>query len=170
MASTICRPSAVNFLRSRCCSNALTVTAKGIGFDFARCWHTATLCRPGRRERTVSITWFRGLGVQPKHIEAGYRNNRAIRLVLEFRLLGLTGSVQAARCHNLEMNTTYKGVDSATMRILMSFPWAVIVGTWEQHATKVLELIRRFGIVSPANEWRRADFARVEVTACLPFR
>ena len=44
------------------------------------------------------------------------------------------------------MNTTYKGVDSATMRILMSFPWAVIVGTWEQHATKVLELIRRFGI------------------------
>jgi DNA-binding NtrC family response regulator len=25
--------------------------------------------------------------------------------------------------HNLEMNTTYKGVDSATMRILMSFPW-----------------------------------------------
>ena len=106
----------------------------------------------------------------PKHIEAGYRNNRAIRLVLEFRLLGLTGSVQAARCHNLEMNTTYKGVDSATMRILMSFPWAVIVGTWEQHATKVLELIRRFGIVSPANEWRRADFARVEVTACLPFR
>ena len=92
--------------------------------------------------RTVSITWFRGLGVQQiwkNHIEAGYRNNCAIRLVLEFRLLGLTGSVQAARCHNLEMNTTYKGVDSATMRILMSFPWAVIVGTWEQHATKVLE-------------------------------
>ena len=25
--------------------------------------------------------------------------------------------------HNQEMNTTYKGVDSATMRILMSFPW-----------------------------------------------
>jgi transcriptional regulator with PAS, ATPase and Fis domain len=25
--------------------------------------------------------------------------------------------------HNAEMNTTYKGVDSATMRVLMSFPW-----------------------------------------------
>lgn len=25
--------------------------------------------------------------------------------------------------HNFEMNTSYKGVDSATMRILMSLPW-----------------------------------------------
>ena len=63
---------------------------------------------------------------------------------LRKRLDDLPGLVEhLIQRHNLEMNTTYKGVDSATMRILMSFPWAVIVGTWEQHATKVLELIRR---------------------------
>ena len=74
----ICRPSAVNFLRSQSCSNALTVTAKGIGSGFARCWHTATRCRLGRLEPNRFDHPVSGLGVQQiwqNHIEAGYRNN-----------------------------------------------------------------------------------------------
>ena len=43
---------------------------------------------------------------------------------LRKRLDDLPGLVEhLIHRHNLEMNTTYKGVDSATMRILMSFPW-----------------------------------------------
>src|ERR671910_2714084 len=43
---------------------------------------------------------------------------------LRKRLDDLPGLVEhLIQRHNLEMNTTYKGVDSATMRILMSFPW-----------------------------------------------
>jgi len=43
---------------------------------------------------------------------------------LRKRLDDLPGLVEhLIQRHNQEMNTTYKGVDSATMRILMSFPW-----------------------------------------------
>jgi len=43
---------------------------------------------------------------------------------LRKRLDDLPGLVEhLIQRHNLEMNSTYKGVDSATMRILMSFPW-----------------------------------------------
>ena len=43
---------------------------------------------------------------------------------LRKRLDDLPGLVEhLIQRHNLEMNTTYRGVDSATMRILMSFPW-----------------------------------------------
>jgi two-component system response regulator PilR (NtrC family) len=43
---------------------------------------------------------------------------------LRRRLDDLPGLVEhLIQRHNLEMNTAYKGVDSATMRILMSFPW-----------------------------------------------
>lgn len=43
---------------------------------------------------------------------------------LRKRLDDLPGLVEhLIQRHDLEMNTTYKGVDSATMRILMSFPW-----------------------------------------------
>jgi DNA-binding NtrC family response regulator len=43
---------------------------------------------------------------------------------LRKRLDDLPGLVEhLIQRHNLEMNSVYKGVDSATMRILMSFPW-----------------------------------------------
>jgi transcriptional regulator with PAS, ATPase and Fis domain len=43
---------------------------------------------------------------------------------LRKRLEDLPGLVEhLIRRHNLEMKTNYKGVDSATMRILMSLPW-----------------------------------------------
>jgi two-component system response regulator PilR (NtrC family) len=43
---------------------------------------------------------------------------------LRKRLDDLPGLVEhLIHRHNAEMNTTYKGVDSATMRVLMSFPW-----------------------------------------------
>ena len=43
---------------------------------------------------------------------------------LRKRLDDLPGLVEhLIQRHNQEMNTSYKGVDSATMRILMSFPW-----------------------------------------------
>jgi DNA-binding NtrC family response regulator len=43
---------------------------------------------------------------------------------LRKRLDDLPGSVEhLIQRHNLEMKTNYKGVDSATMRILMSLPW-----------------------------------------------
>ena len=43
---------------------------------------------------------------------------------LRKRLDDLPGLVEhLIQRHNQEMNTAYKGVDSATMRILMSFPW-----------------------------------------------
>ena len=43
---------------------------------------------------------------------------------LRRRLDDLPGLVEhLIQRHNLEMKTAYKGVDSATMRILMSFPW-----------------------------------------------
>jgi transcriptional regulator with PAS, ATPase and Fis domain len=43
---------------------------------------------------------------------------------LRKRLEDLPGLVEyLIHRHNLEMKTNYKGVDSATMRILMSFPW-----------------------------------------------
>ena len=43
---------------------------------------------------------------------------------LRKRLDDLPGLVEhLIQRHNAEMNTAYKGVDSATMRILMSFPW-----------------------------------------------
>ena len=43
---------------------------------------------------------------------------------LRKRLDDLPGLVEhLIQRHNREMNTTYKGVDSASMRILMSFPW-----------------------------------------------
>ena len=43
---------------------------------------------------------------------------------LRKRLEDLPGLVEhLIHRHNLEMNTGYKGVDSATMRILMSLPW-----------------------------------------------
>ena len=43
---------------------------------------------------------------------------------LRKRLDDLPGLVEhLIQRHNREMNTAYKGVDSATMRILMSFPW-----------------------------------------------
>src|SRR5918994_484815 len=43
---------------------------------------------------------------------------------LRKRLDDLPGLVEhLIQRHNREMNTSYKGVDSATMRILMSFPW-----------------------------------------------
>lgn len=43
---------------------------------------------------------------------------------LRKRLDDLPGLVEhLIQRHNSEMNTVYKGVDSATMRILMSFPW-----------------------------------------------
>jgi transcriptional regulator with PAS, ATPase and Fis domain len=43
---------------------------------------------------------------------------------LRKRLDDLPGLVEhLIQRHNLEMNTAYKGVDSATMRILMTFPW-----------------------------------------------
>jgi len=43
---------------------------------------------------------------------------------LRKRLEDLPGLVEhLIRRHNIEMNTTYKGVDSATMRILMTLPW-----------------------------------------------
>jgi len=43
---------------------------------------------------------------------------------LRKRLDDLPGLIEhLVQRHNVEMNTSYKGVDSATMRILMSFPW-----------------------------------------------
>ena len=43
---------------------------------------------------------------------------------LRKRLDDLPGLIEhLIQRHNMEMNTSYKGVDSATMRILMSFPW-----------------------------------------------
>jgi two-component system response regulator PilR (NtrC family) len=43
---------------------------------------------------------------------------------LRKRLDDLPGLIEhLIQRHNQEMNTTYKGVDSATMRILMSYPW-----------------------------------------------
>jgi len=43
---------------------------------------------------------------------------------LRKRLEDLPGLVEhLIHRHNIEMNTTYKGVDSATMRILMTLPW-----------------------------------------------
>jgi DNA-binding NtrC family response regulator len=43
---------------------------------------------------------------------------------LRKRLEDLPGLVEhLIQRHNAEMNTSYKGVDSSTMRILMSFPW-----------------------------------------------
>ena len=43
---------------------------------------------------------------------------------LRKRLDDLPGLVEhLIRRHNAEMNTSYKGVDSSTMRILMSLPW-----------------------------------------------
>lgn len=43
---------------------------------------------------------------------------------LRKRLEDLPGLVEhLIRRHNLEMKTNYKGVDSATMRVLMSLPW-----------------------------------------------
>ena len=66
-------------------------------------------------------------------IEAGrFREDLFYRLIvfeiiippLRKRLDDLPGLVEhLIQRHNLEMNTTYKGVDSATMRILMSCPW-----------------------------------------------